>query len=99
MSGNSVNVVFFGTKEVASLALRDLAKVSCNIIKSIKMKYFSCKSNKSGFKRKPGEVWHRAGFKEKRFQVKTHLTCHALFMLEIVEKPAAGNPPNILLLL
>ena len=42
--------------------------------------------NKSGFKRKPGEVWHRAGFKEKRFQVKTHLTCHALFMLEIVEK-------------
>ena len=40
VSGNSVNVVFFGTKEVASLALRDLAKVSCNIIKSIKMKYF-----------------------------------------------------------
>ena len=27
VSGNSVNVVFFGTKEVASLALRDLAKV------------------------------------------------------------------------
>ena len=27
VSGNSINVVFFGTKEVASLALRDLAKV------------------------------------------------------------------------
>ena len=28
VSGTSVSVVFFGTKEVASLALRDLAKVS-----------------------------------------------------------------------
>ena len=28
ISGSSANVVFFGTKEVASLALRDLVKVS-----------------------------------------------------------------------
>ena len=27
ISGSSANVVFFGTKEVASLALRDLVKV------------------------------------------------------------------------
>ena len=68
MSGNSVNVVFFGTKEVASLALRDLAKVF--ILKRI-IKPFHVNPNQcdSGVNRKPGKVCHFTAFEAERLQV------------------------------
>jgi len=57
VSGNSVNVVFFGTNEVASLVLRDLAKAS--------------KENQGKFGTE--QVLKRKGFSEGLKQLRDHL--------------------------
>lgn len=57
VSGNSVNVVFFGTKEVASLALRDLAKAS--------------KENQEKFA--TSQLLKRKGYSEGIEQLKDHM--------------------------
>jgi len=57
VSGNSVNVVFFGTKEVASLALRDLAKAS--------------KENQEKFG--TSQILKRKGYSEGLEQLKDHV--------------------------